>query len=282
MPRVTGLGHVGIYVRDLERMVAFYRDVMGMRITKQNWRVGIVFLSADPDAVDHEIALMRGRPDATDPHLIQQISMRVASLDDLRAFHRRLVADGYRIEEVVNHASAIGCYFFDPEGNRTEVFWVTGRPCWVPPSAPSTSISPTTRCSPRWTASSHSSATSRWEDGCRRKARRSRRRPGRARNGEHHGTATHSSDVPGQRRARRASRAGLRPGQAGPYGATHREDRAAGHGGIQMEQGTIRFLKDRNYTLAGRKVELVVGDTGGNPRAPRPRRRSWSSATTST
>jgi len=36
-------------------------------------------------------------------------------------------------------------------------------------------------------------------------------------------------------------------------------------GGIQMEQGTIRFLKDKNYTLAGRKVELVVGDTGGNP-----------------
>src|SRR5207249_8279346 len=123
MARVTGLGHVGIYVRDLERMVAFYRDVMGMRITKQNWRVGIVFLSADPDAVDHEIALMRGRPDATDPHLIQQISMRVASLDDLRAFHRRLVADGYRIEEVVNHASAIGCYFFDPEGNRTAELW---------------------------------------------------------------------------------------------------------------------------------------------------------------
>jgi len=132
MARVTGLGHVGIYVQDLERMVAFYRDVMGMRITKQNWRAGAVFLSADPEAVDHEIALMRGRPDATDPHLIQQISMRVSSLDDLRVFHRRLTAEGYRIERVVNHASAIGCYFFDPEGNRTEVFWVTGRPCWVP------------------------------------------------------------------------------------------------------------------------------------------------------
>jgi branched-chain amino acid transport system substrate-binding protein len=36
-------------------------------------------------------------------------------------------------------------------------------------------------------------------------------------------------------------------------------------GGIQMEQGTVCFLKDRNYTLAGRKVELVVADTGGNP-----------------
>src|SRR5262245_60387887 len=36
-------------------------------------------------------------------------------------------------------------------------------------------------------------------------------------------------------------------------------------GGIQMEQGTLCFLKDRNHTLAGRKVELVVADTGGNP-----------------
>jgi catechol 2,3-dioxygenase-like lactoylglutathione lyase family enzyme len=136
MARVTGLGHVGIYVRDLERMVAFYRDVMGMRITKQNWTAGMVFLSADPEAVDHEIALMRGRPSAEDPHLIQQISMRVTSLADVREFHRRLRAEGYRIERVVNHASAIGCYFFDPEGNRTEVFWLTGRDSWVPVANP--------------------------------------------------------------------------------------------------------------------------------------------------
>ena len=136
MARVRGLGHVGIYVRDLERMVGFYRDFMGMQVTKQNWRAGIVFLSADAETVDHEIALMRGRPSAEDPHLIQQISMRVASLDDLRDFQRRLRADGYRIERVVNHASAIGCYFFDPEGNRTEVFWLTGRPSWVPVANP--------------------------------------------------------------------------------------------------------------------------------------------------
>jgi len=136
MARVRGLGHVGIYVRDLETMVAFYRDLMGMRITKQNWRAGMVFLSADPGSVDHEIALMRGRPSADDPHLIQQISMRVASLDDLREFHRRLRAEGYRIERVVNHASAIGCYFLDPEGNRTEVFWLTGRDSWVPVAIP--------------------------------------------------------------------------------------------------------------------------------------------------
>jgi catechol-2,3-dioxygenase len=109
---------------------------MGMQITKQNWRLGAVFLSANPGAVDHEIALMRGRPNAEDPHLIQQISMRVETLDDLRAFHRRLRDEGYRIERIVNHASAIGCYFFDPEGNRTEVFWVTGRDSWVPVANP--------------------------------------------------------------------------------------------------------------------------------------------------
>src|ERR1700676_3045709 len=36
-------------------------------------------------------------------------------------------------------------------------------------------------------------------------------------------------------------------------------------GGIQMEQGLTLFLKDRNNTLAGRKVELISADTGGNP-----------------
>ena len=36
-------------------------------------------------------------------------------------------------------------------------------------------------------------------------------------------------------------------------------------GGVQMEQGITTFLKQKNYTLVGRKVDLIVGDTGGNP-----------------
>jgi branched-chain amino acid transport system substrate-binding protein len=36
-------------------------------------------------------------------------------------------------------------------------------------------------------------------------------------------------------------------------------------GGIQMEQGVVTFLKERNNTLAGRKVEFISADTGGNP-----------------
>ena len=129
MPRVTGLGHIGIYVRDLDRMAAFYRDFMGMQVTKQS-PGRAVFLSAAPEHVDHEIALMTGRP-AEEQHLIQQISLRVETLDDLREFKRRIQQEGYQIDRIVTHLSAIGCYFFDPEGNRTEVFWLTGRPSWV-------------------------------------------------------------------------------------------------------------------------------------------------------
>jgi branched-chain amino acid transport system substrate-binding protein len=36
-------------------------------------------------------------------------------------------------------------------------------------------------------------------------------------------------------------------------------------GGIDMERGLTQFLKERNNTLAGRKVELFVGDSAGVP-----------------
>jgi branched-chain amino acid transport system substrate-binding protein len=36
-------------------------------------------------------------------------------------------------------------------------------------------------------------------------------------------------------------------------------------GGIQMEQGVSVFLKDKANTLAGRKIEFISADTGGNP-----------------
>src|SRR5437868_14270473 len=36
-------------------------------------------------------------------------------------------------------------------------------------------------------------------------------------------------------------------------------------GGIHAEKGITSFLKDRNFMLAGRKVDLIVADTGGNP-----------------
>src|SRR5262245_41073666 len=36
-------------------------------------------------------------------------------------------------------------------------------------------------------------------------------------------------------------------------------------GGIHCEEGITTFLRDKNNTLAGRKIEMVVADSGGNP-----------------
>jgi catechol-2,3-dioxygenase len=131
MGKITGLGHVGIFVRDIGRMESFYRDFMGLTVTKRNAEGTAVFLSSNPEEVDHEIALMSGRPADENPKLIQQISLRVESLDDVRRFHRRALAEGYKIQRTVSHASAVGCYFYDPEGNCCEVFWLTGRQSWA-------------------------------------------------------------------------------------------------------------------------------------------------------
>ena len=40
-------------------------------------------------------------------------------------------------------------------------------------------------------------------------------------------------------------------------------------GGIQMEQGIATLLKEKNSTLAGRKIEFISADTGGNPAGAR-------------
>jgi catechol 2,3-dioxygenase-like lactoylglutathione lyase family enzyme len=136
MDRVIGLGHVGIYVRDLDRMVHLYRDVLGMTVTKRNEEAGLVFLSSDPLLSDHEIVLLKGRDDENGGRLIQQISLRVESLEALRRFRQRILDEGLKVEVIASHVSAIGVYFLDSEDNRTEVFWLTGRPCWVPTASP--------------------------------------------------------------------------------------------------------------------------------------------------
>src|ERR1700724_3385217 len=40
---------------------------------------------------------------------------------------------------------------------------------------------------------------------------------------------------------------------------------AIAQGGIQMEQGISTFLKQKSNVLAGRKIEFISADTGGNP-----------------
>ena len=124
MPKVTGLGHVGLYVKDPQTMVDFYHNFLGMEITDRGEDDRIVFLSARPREEHHELALVRDPERKSDP---QQVSFTVGSLSDLKDFYRGIKERGLAIDRVVNHGIAFGCYFRDPEGNRIEVYWPTGK-----------------------------------------------------------------------------------------------------------------------------------------------------------
>jgi catechol 2,3-dioxygenase-like lactoylglutathione lyase family enzyme len=125
-PQVAELGHVGIRCHDLDAQVGFYTEVLGLTITDYDRELGMCFLSSRPALEHHELLLARGRDVPTDARLLQQISFRCASLRDVVAFHRKFLATGTRIDMVANHGNAVGVYFYDPEGNRVEVYWRTG------------------------------------------------------------------------------------------------------------------------------------------------------------
>jgi len=124
-PTISKLGHVGIYVNDLEAEREFYRDVVGLKITDEDLDIGLVFFSARPDE-HHEFLLSRGREAAAGVRLIQQMSFRCPTLEDVLAYHRRFKENGVRVHRSVSHGNAVSIYFFDPEGNRCEVYWDTG------------------------------------------------------------------------------------------------------------------------------------------------------------
>ena len=124
MPRIDSLGHVGIYAEDLMKMRDFYTRVIGLEIADEDLEErGMIFLTADKDREHHEFVLMKGRVTRDDAKVIQQISFIVPTLEDLREYKERLEAeDGVQIDRIVSHGIAYGMYFFDPEGNRIELY----------------------------------------------------------------------------------------------------------------------------------------------------------------
>ena len=123
MPRIESLGHVGIYAEDLMKQRDFYTRVLGLKIADEDLEErGMTFLSADPDREHHEFVLMKGRVSNDGDKVIQQISFIVPSLDDLKEFHARLQEENIKIDRIVSHGIAFGMYFFDPEGNRIELY----------------------------------------------------------------------------------------------------------------------------------------------------------------
>ena len=119
MGKISGLSHVGVFVKDLDTMTQFYCETLGLTESHRNgdW---MVFLTADVEKEDHEVVLVRGRDG--DAKIIQQLSFRVGTIEDVKAFYQTFQQMGVEIQQTVSHGAGASCYFYDPEGNRLEVF----------------------------------------------------------------------------------------------------------------------------------------------------------------
>jgi catechol 2,3-dioxygenase-like lactoylglutathione lyase family enzyme len=123
MATITGFHHVGMVARDPDALAAFYRDVLGMTVTggsDEDSPFGhTAFLSSRPEDEDHELAIFANP-------VFRHFAFKVASLDALRAVHRRIVERGIPVKMTMNHGCSIAFYFDDPEGNMIEIYWPTG------------------------------------------------------------------------------------------------------------------------------------------------------------
>jgi catechol 2,3-dioxygenase len=129
------MSHIGLYVYDLPRMEEFYTRALGFTVTDRGKVRGadIVFTSWDPKD-HHQVALVSGRPKELAYNHINQISFRVASVEDLQAVWKRVKSEADVTDmRAMDHGNAWSLYFRDPEGNRLEVFcdtrWYVDQPC---------------------------------------------------------------------------------------------------------------------------------------------------------
>ena len=126
-PRIA-MSHVGFAAIDLPALTKFYTDVLGYSITGQGVMPPIgdeperdyVYLCRDPSE-HQQVVLCDGR-DAKTPSSINQLSLRITSLDELRRMEATLKADdrvkGYRY---TCHGNSFSIYFSDPEDNWVEL-----------------------------------------------------------------------------------------------------------------------------------------------------------------
>jgi catechol 2,3-dioxygenase len=123
-PRLT-LGHTTLAARDLDRLSAFYCDVLGFRVTDRGPVPGgseLLFLSQDPSA-HHQIAMVGGL-EAPSPAfvMVDHLAFRTDTLDDLRVIRANLLAAGIDGIIPIDHGITWSLYFNDCEGNGVECY----------------------------------------------------------------------------------------------------------------------------------------------------------------
>jgi catechol-2,3-dioxygenase len=125
---VQRLNHAVLYVRDVDRSVAFYREALGFRVvTSMPGRAA--FLQAEGSTNDHDLGLFAVGAQATDSPAgrgsvgLYHLAWEVDTLDELRRIAGVLTERGSLVG-ASDHGSTKALYARDPDGIAFEVSWL--------------------------------------------------------------------------------------------------------------------------------------------------------------
>ncbi|MDJ0821715.1 MAG: VOC family protein [Paracoccaceae bacterium] len=120
----TRIGHVHLKVADLDRAIAFYRDVMGFDV-QQRYGDQSAFLSAG--GYHHHIGLntwqsRNGPPPARGTTGLFHVAFVYPDRAALAQTLKRVVEAGVEITGAADHGVSEAIYFNDPDGNGIEIY----------------------------------------------------------------------------------------------------------------------------------------------------------------
>lgn len=127
--RPAGIDHVVLRVRDLEAMLAFYRDVLGCDVERRRDDIGLVQLRAgrsliDLVPVDGQLGRAGGAAPGPEGRNLDHLCLRVEPFD-AAAIRSFLLSRGAQPGEMADRYGAEGegpsIYVPDPEGNVVEL-----------------------------------------------------------------------------------------------------------------------------------------------------------------
>jgi catechol 2,3-dioxygenase len=128
----TRIGHVHLKVADLERAIAFYRDVLGFDVT-QRYGTRAAFLSAG--GYHHHIGLNTwesagARPPPAGHTGLDHVAFLYPDRHELGRAVRRLQDAGYPVHHASDHDGTVSVYLDDPDGNGIELYFDRPRETW--------------------------------------------------------------------------------------------------------------------------------------------------------
>jgi len=118
------VGHVHLKVADLERAIAFYRDVLGFEITQRMGREA-AFLGAG--GYHHHVGLNTwesrgGSPPPPGATGLYHAAFLFPTRRALAEVLRRVLEAGVRLEGAADHGVSEAIYLRDPDGNGVELY----------------------------------------------------------------------------------------------------------------------------------------------------------------